>query len=475
MPEHAQAIEIPPYTLLDRIGEGGSGWVYRASGPEGPVAVKLLAPGGATDDAARARFVREVVALQHIVHPNLVRMLGHGVDAELGPYLVLPLLSGTSLRALCAGRSLCPEAALLLLQPLVRATAALHAGGFVHRDLKPENAIAAPDGTVTLIDLGLAWRDDMTRHTETGTAIGSVGYMAPEQIEGRPVGGRADVWALGVMLYEMIAGKRPFARPRPAEEAAAALVGACPRLTAADRRTREELAELIARCLAPDPAARPTASELTFAVDALIDWTDAIDVDRAAVVTDPVAYQTRIAPFRVRRFERLAREALDAGAPFAALAHCDRGLAYTPEDPGLLAMVIAAEAATAAAVVEPRATLRRRRWPWLVAGIATSGIAASIAATVSRAHAEQTPDPWGAAPNPGATQSEHPLKLPDAQDLTVMKHFVGVFGRAMQHAPRDPKAPMTAEDRALVGDIVGVVGEIIDRIEDQQHGTPAKP
>src|SRR5262249_50865194 len=164
---------------------------------------------------------------------------------------------------------------------------------------KPENVIAGPDGSITVIDLGLAWREGMTRHTDTGAAVGSVGYMAPEQIEGSPVDTRADVWALGVMIYEWIAGKRPFARPRPAEEAAAMLLGACPRLTAADRRCDDELAELVARCLAVDPAKRPTVAELATAVDAMIDWTDAIPGERAAVIADPLGYQARVAPFRI--------------------------------------------------------------------------------------------------------------------------------------------------------------------------------
>ncbi|HSK01863.1 MAG TPA: serine/threonine-protein kinase, partial [Kofleriaceae bacterium] len=343
------SIELGPYQLLERIGEGGSGQVYRARGPAGPVAIKLLGPASDMDDAARARFRREIAALGQLAHPHLVSMVDHGVDAELGPYLVLPLLAGHTLRELCGNRALCPEAALLLAQPIVQATAALHAAGYVHRDLKPENVIAGPDGSITVIDLGLAWRDGMTRHTDTGAAVGSVGYMAPEQIEGGSVDTRADVWALGVMLYEWIAGKRPFARARPAEEAAAMLLGQFPRLTAADRRCEDELAELAGRCLAVDPAKRPTAAELAASIDAMIDWAEATPAERAAVIADPVAYQARVAPFRVRRMERLAREALDAGKPFAALAYCDRGLAYTPDHPQLLELVARAEGATARA------------------------------------------------------------------------------------------------------------------------------
>jgi hypothetical protein len=460
VPQHAPAIELGPYTLLDKIGEGGSGQVYRARGPEGAVAVKLLAPAGATDDATRARFLREIAALDRITHPNLVRMLGHGVDPELGPYIVLPLLAGTSLRGLCS-RPLCPEAALLLVQPIAHATAALHAAGFVHRDLKPENAIAAPDGAITVIDLGLAWREGMTRHTETGTAVGSVGYMAPEQIEGGSVDSRADVWSLGVMLYELVAGKRPFARARPAEEAAAALVGACPKLTAADRRASDELAALVARCLTLDPAARPTAAELASAIDAMIDWTDDIATDRAAVVADPVGYVARVAPFRMRRFERLAREAIEAGAPFAALAHCDRGLAYAPDHPALLAAVAAAEAATA----KPHS--RSRMWLWgaiAIAGVAAIGIGVRLLGSPP----QPSTDPWTRPPDPAEVAKVKPAKLvPEEKDIKLMKDFVGVFGRAVKHPPRDPKAPMTEEDRALATDMIGVFGEALDRASEQ--------
>jgi hypothetical protein len=353
--DRSASIRLGSYQFSERLGEGGSGQVWRAVGPAGAVAVKVLSPAGELDESARARFRREIAALGQLRHPHLVPLLDSGIDPELGPYLVLPLLPGVTLRELVAGRALCPEAAIVLALPMIEAAAALHAAGYVHRDLKPENAIASPDGAVTVIDLGLAWRDGMTRHTETGAAVGSVGYMAPEQIEGRGVDAAADVWALGVLVYEWIAGKRPFARPRPSEEAAAALVGSCAKLTAADRRTDEALAELLARCLAVDPNARPSAAELAAALVAMIDWAspDALAAERAAVIADPVAYQGRVAPLRIRRLERMAREALDAGRPFAALALCDRGLAYAPDHGGLSALVAEVEAATAGAAPAP--------------------------------------------------------------------------------------------------------------------------
>ncbi|HET9989557.1 MAG TPA: serine/threonine-protein kinase [Kofleriaceae bacterium] len=458
MTRPATTIELGAYQLVERIGEGGSGQIYRARGPAGAVAVKVLGPASDLDDAARARFDREIAALGQFEHPNLVKLIDHGIDGELGPYLVLPLLAGVNLRSLCSGR-LCPEAALLVIQPVVHAVAALHAHGYVHRDLKPENAIAAPDGKITVIDLGLAWREGMTRHTDTGAAVGSVGYMAPEQIEGRAVDPKADVWGLGVMLYEMIAGKRPFARPRPAEEAAAALLGACPKLTAADRRASEELAELVARCFALDPAKRPTAQELAAAIDAMIDWSDDLATERAAAVADPIGYQARVAAFRIRRMERVAQEAIDAGVPFAALAVCDRGLAYAPDHAGLLALVAAAEAATARPQAPSHAqpAASGRTW-WIVAAsvvvLAGVGVAAKLLATTSS-------DPWAAPATTSSAAPSAPAPLiPDEGDRKMVGNLLSVFGRAMDR--RDGTATPES-DRALTKDMLGLFGEAMAR------------
>jgi serine/threonine-protein kinase len=445
------AIDLGPYQLVERIGDGGSGQVYRARGPEGVVAVKLLGPASEMDDAARARFRREIGALGQIAHPNLVAMIDHGVDAELGPYLVLPLLAGTNLRAL-VGRAMCPEAALLVVQPIAHAAVALHAAGYVHRDLKPENVIAGPDGAITVIDLGLAWRDGMTRHTDTGTAVGSVGYMAPEQIEGRAVDARADVWALGVMIYELVAGKRPFARARPAEEAAAMLLGTCARLTAADRRCDDDLAELVARCLSIDPARRPAMTELAAAIDAMIDWTDDAGGERAAVVADPIAYQARVAPFRLRRIERLAREALDAGKPFVALALCDRGLAYVPDHAALLALVADAEATTgrvdsavspvatttsrgAAVAAAPSQPARRiaRRWPWVVGAVAFFVLGGLVV--------------YWVVPEKEPAKPVEPASQINAEDRALISTFAGLFGRAMTKIEEEKGRPPAAMPR----------------------------
>jgi tetratricopeptide (TPR) repeat protein len=427
------SIQLGPYQLHERIGEGGNGQVFRATGPAGTVAVKLIGSPNDFDEATLARFKREISALGELSHPSLIAMLDHGVDAELGPYLVLPLLAGPTLRDLLKSRAVCPEAALLLILPIAEATAALHARGFVHRDLKPENAIATPDGTITVIDLGLAWGEHMTRHTESGAAVGSIGYMSPEQLDGREVTAAADVFAIGVMLYEAIAGKRPFARPRPTEEVAATLLGSYAKLTAADRRASEELADLAGACLALDPAKRPAIDDLVAQLRAQIDWTDDIAGERAAAIADPVGYQARVAAFRVRRLERTAREAIDAGKPFVALSTCDRGLAYVPDHATLLELIAKAESATAGSkpvaappVVEKPPAKSNTSW---IIGATIVGVAGIFAFAWYQTKKD---DPWAvkAAPAPTVTTSAIA-----PEDKALVRDFMGLFSKALDSKP----------------------------------------
>ena len=348
MPAAPASIRVADYELFERLGEGGSGQVYRALDKAGTnVAVKLLGPAADLDpEAAHARFRREVDILRQLDHPALSTLLGHGFDDELGPYLVMPLVPGQTLRQVIAGAKLCPEAAVLLLEPVASAIAALHERSLIHRDLKPENVMLTPDGRVVVVDLGLAWGPDLSRHTAEGTAVGSVPYMSPEQIEGSGVGTAADIWALGVMLYELVAGKRPFARTRASEEAAAALVGSYAPLDAVDPRCAPELTKLVAQALDRAPLSRPTAAVFAQELLGAIDWIDGADHarERAAIALAPADYAQRVSPFRVRREKRLAREAIAAARPFQALAHVDRALAYAPNDPELLSLADEAEA-----------------------------------------------------------------------------------------------------------------------------------
>ena len=439
-------IHISSYELGERLGEGGGGQVYRAIDRDGrSVALKLLGPAADLEpEAARARFKREVAILAQLDHPALVTLVDHGVDDELGPYLVMPLIPGTTLRQVITGTKLCPEAAVLLVEPVAAAIAAMHQRSLIHRDTKPENVMVTPDGRVVVVDLGLAWGPEFTRHSIDGTAIGSVPYMAPEQLEGSGVGTAADVWAVGVMLYELVAGKRPFARGRVSEEAAAALVGAYAPLDAVDPRCPPELVQLVARCLDRAPGARPSAPQLAAELTALVDWAEPADWsrERAAIVLAPADYVTRVAPFRIRREKRLAREAIAARQPFEALAHVDRALAYAPNDPELLALADEAESKSsrgaeiqversetvrsidAAAPVDLR-THRRRIAPIVLASLAGAAVAIGGTYAVMRAGGAGPPplaatsrdaaaDPWQPYTGSGATAAVAVAPPPDA-------------------------------------------------------------
>ncbi len=197
----------------DLLGRGGMGDVYRANDAQTgePVAVKALNPGVvARDPDIVARFVREGEALCQLNHPNIVKMVA-AIEEGGRHYLVMEYVEGGSLQDLLAAQGPLPsvrvvEIALDLADALTRA----HRLGIIHRDLKPANVLLAEDGTPRLTDFGMAQVADSPRLTETGMLVGTVDYLSPEACQGEPLDERADIWAFGVMLYEMLTGERPF-------------------------------------------------------------------------------------------------------------------------------------------------------------------------------------------------------------------------------------------------------------------------
>ena len=194
------------------VGVGGHAKVYRAIDPDGQeVAVKLLASPGVPDTEAIKRFEREIEVVAALEHPGLIGLIAYGVDEQYGPYMVTRFVHGPTVREVGRGHRLCPEAALVLLHALLVPLSALHGAGIIHRDIKPENMILDRFGALTLIDLGLALAVEHSRITEEGVVAGSLPYMSPEQIEGRPISAASDVWSVGILAYEWIRGERPFA------------------------------------------------------------------------------------------------------------------------------------------------------------------------------------------------------------------------------------------------------------------------
>ncbi|MBA4063338.1 MAG: hypothetical protein C0501_06420 [Isosphaera sp.] len=261
----------PGYDLLGRLGGGGMGVVYKArDGRLGRVvALKFLPPEYARDPDRLALFRREARTASALNHPHICTV--HDLGEHDGrPFIVMEYVEGRTLRDVLAGRPPVDEVARLIGQA-ARALAVAHAAGVVHRDVKPENLMVRADGYLKVLDFGLARRLPGAGDRESVAGlVGTVPYMSPEQARSLPVGPPSDVFSLGVVLYEMLTGRHPFAADSPLDTLnaiASADVVPPSRLTpglppAADG--------LVGRMLEKDPAARPTAAEVHAALSGLV-------------------------------------------------------------------------------------------------------------------------------------------------------------------------------------------------------------
>jgi serine/threonine protein kinase len=212
-------LDASRFELLEAIGSGGMGTVYRARqrSVDRYVAVKMLAPEHAANASGLARFVREANAIARLNHPNIVQLIDFGRDTASGNLLlVMELLEGESLRALMRREHrLAPDRAAYVAVQCLNALRAAHASGVIHRDLKPENIFihhVGDDDHVKVLDFGVAklTQSEVGDNTTQGSLVGTLRYMAPEQIAGETPDLRIDVYAMGVLLYEMLSGAMPY-------------------------------------------------------------------------------------------------------------------------------------------------------------------------------------------------------------------------------------------------------------------------
>ncbi len=265
------------YYLDAKIGAGGHGVVYRATeiATGEQVAVKVFRPAnGRLSPEHLARFRREGATATRVNHPSAVRILDAGVSSAGIPYLVMELLQGRTLaQRIRAEGPIQAAEAVPLLRALAGALAVAHAAGIVHRDMKPDNVFLAPDGP-KLLDFGIARLLDETGDgafdaiTRTGQMIGTPAYMAPERLQGEEYDGRSDVYSLGVLLYETLAGARPFHAPgrTPWEIIRQHLTQDVPALGALVPGVPAALERIAQGAVARAPADRPTAAELAQAL-----------------------------------------------------------------------------------------------------------------------------------------------------------------------------------------------------------------
>jgi len=271
---------LGPYEITGTVGAGGMGEVYRARDTRlnRDVAVKILPAAFAADPERRARFEREAQSIAVLSHANILAVFDTGAhDGQV--YLVTELLDGETLRERLRAGPLPVRKAIDIAGQIARGLAAAHDKGIVHRDLKPENVFVLTDGQVKLLDFGLARpmprresveTETVVRVTEPGTVMGTVGYMAPEQVRGIEADARADLFSLGAVIYEMLSGRRAFEGNTSADTMTAVLREDPPELSGSRPELSPALDRIVRHCLEKSPAERfQSARDVAFALESL--------------------------------------------------------------------------------------------------------------------------------------------------------------------------------------------------------------
>jgi serine/threonine protein kinase len=301
----APGTKLGRYEVRSLIGAGGMGEVYRARDPElgRDVAIKVLPPAFSADANRLRRFEQEARTAGTLNHPNILAVYDIG-SSDGSPYVVAELLEGATLRDQIAGAALPQRKAIDYARQIAEGLAAAHEKGVVHRDLKPENVFITRDGRVKILDFGLAklkqpqTPDSGAVHTgaptaafvaatEPGVVMGTVGYMSPEQVRAEPADHRSDIFSFGVVLYEMLSGRRAFQRDTAVETMGAILRDEPSDVWPAGAAPSPALERVLRHCLEKRPEARfQSARDLAFNLDALslssTEVPSARDVDIAA-------------------------------------------------------------------------------------------------------------------------------------------------------------------------------------------------
>ena len=339
---------LDKYELLERVGQGGMAIVYRGLDRQlkRVVAIKVLHKHLADYQEARDRFEREAQAVAKLRHENIVEIFDYSgaeaAEAAGSSYIVTEFIDGKTLKQQITDRPIAyPEVGAMVVLQVCRALAHAHAAGILHRDVKPENIMIRNDGVVKLMDFGISHMVDLERLTVTGQLLGSPAYMAPEHVEGRPLDFRTDVFAAGIVLYQLTVGKLPFEGKNPHE--VLKRIAECrfvdPRQ--ANPRIGNRLGRIVLRAMAAQPADRfPAIGEMVIALEGYLEETglagDKVASELGRYFQAPAAYEQALKERMVDHLTRRGQAQLASDDRAAALDVFDRVLTIDPQNARVL-------------------------------------------------------------------------------------------------------------------------------------------
>jgi serine/threonine protein kinase len=302
--------QIGPYEILAPLARGGMGEVYRARDNRlsREVALKMLPDAAAHDADSLARFDRETRAVAALNHPNIMAIHDTGSFRAI-PWAVTELLQGESLAERLRSGPIAPEKAVDIAAQIADGLAAAHLRGIIHRDIKPDNIFLTHEGRAKILDFGIARIEQPARtpgiagarsaHTSSQFLVGTAGYMSPEQVRGKPIDARTDIFSLGATFYEMLTGRRAFARETPVETLGAVLRDD-PTEHAEVEKIPDALKPFVFRSLEKDPADRYQSAR-----DLLMDLR-AWQAERMSKAAERVQFRTE-PPWKHRRTRVMLR------------------------------------------------------------------------------------------------------------------------------------------------------------------------
>jgi serine/threonine-protein kinase len=332
---------IDKYELLERVGQGGMAIVYRGidRSLKREVAVKVLHRHLSDHAEARDRFEREAHAVAKLRHENILEIFDYSGKGSDESYIVTEFIEGMTLKQFVTDHPpQYPEIGAMIVTQVCRALAHAHAQGILHRDVKPENVMIRTDGVVKLMDFGISQMIDTQRLTVTGQLLGSPAYMSPEHVEGRPLDVRTDVFAAGIVLYQLTTGRLPFEGKNPHEilKRIAECKFADPRHISP--RIGNELGRITLRAMARDPEARfRDMAEMLAALERFLDGSGLGSVrdELARYFKSPASYEMALKARLTDHLVRRARDCLASQNQPQALELLDRVLAIDPVNPAV--------------------------------------------------------------------------------------------------------------------------------------------